>query len=122
MESNFYEDCSKIAKILSKKQHRMDIAQDMLTTSNDYSNLLKMIITSDESWVDGYSIETEAQSSQWKADCYDWEDKRKIETGAVGDSKKCVSEVFRELKRKSWHKCIIAEGGYSEGDKIVIDT
>ena len=27
---------------------------------------------------------------------------------------------FEEWK-KSWHKCIISEGGYFEGDKIVID-
>ena len=35
-----------------------------------------------------------------KAFCYDWEDKLIVETGAVGDTKKCVSEVFRGLKKK----------------------
>ena len=30
---------------------------------------------------------------------YDWVDKRKIETGAVGDTKKHVSEVLRQLEQ-----------------------
>ena len=34
-----------------------------------------------------------------KAFCCDWEDKRKIETGAVGDTRKRVSEVFRGLEK-----------------------
>ena len=33
-----------------------------------------------------------------KAFFYHWGDKRKIETGAIGDTKKRVSEVFRELE------------------------
>lgn len=35
-----------------------------------------------------------------KAVCYDWENKRKIETGAVGDIKNRVLEVFREIEKK----------------------
>ena len=38
----------------------------MLTTFNDDPDLLKKVITGDESWVYGYEIETKAQSSQWK--------------------------------------------------------
>ena len=38
----------------------------MLTTFSDDPDLLKKGITSDESWVYGYDIETKAQSSQWK--------------------------------------------------------
>ena len=38
----------------------------MLTTLNDDQDLLKKIITCDESWVYGYDIETKAQSSQQK--------------------------------------------------------
>ena len=41
-----------------QKQHRMDIAQEMLTTFNDNPDLLKKVITRDESWVYGYSIES----------------------------------------------------------------
>ena len=36
----------------------------MLTTFNNDTDLLKMVITGDESWVYGYDIETKAQSSQ----------------------------------------------------------
>ena len=49
----------------------------------------------------------------------DWGDKRKIETGAVGDIKKRVSEAFRELKKTLAYVYFIS-GGYFEGDKIVI--
>ena len=34
-----------------------------------------------------------------KAFCYDWGDKRKIEKGAVDDTKKRVLKVFRGLKK-----------------------
>ena len=44
----------------------MDIAQEMLTTFNNDPDLLKKVITSDESWMCDYDIETKAQSSQWK--------------------------------------------------------
>ena len=60
------------AKIVTKllnfeqKQHCLDIAQEMLTTFNDDPELLKEVISGDESWVYGYDIETKAQSSQWE--------------------------------------------------------
>ena len=44
------------------KQQRMDIAQEMLTTFNDDPDLLKKVITSDESWIYGCIIENKAQS------------------------------------------------------------
>ena len=56
------------AKIITKlqnfgqKQRRMDIAQEMLATFNDDSDLLKNVITGDESRVHVYDIETKAQS------------------------------------------------------------
>ena len=40
-----------------EKQCRMDIAQYMSTTFNDYSDLLKKVITGDESSVYDYDIE-----------------------------------------------------------------
>ena len=57
-----------ISKLLNseQKQHRMDIAQEMLMTFNDDANLFKNVLTGDDSWVYGYDIETKAQSSQWK--------------------------------------------------------
>ena len=71
----------------------MNIAQKILTTFYDDPNLLKKVITGDESWVDGYDIEIKDQSSQWKAFCYDFE------TEAVGDTRKRVLEVFRGLEK-----------------------
>ena len=38
----------------------------LLTTLSDDSDLLKKLITGDESWVYGYDIETKPQLSQWK--------------------------------------------------------
>ena len=79
-----------VLKLLNfeQKQHRMNIAQEMLMTFNDDSDLLKKVITGAESRVYGYATETKAQSSQWN-----------IETEAVGDTKKYVSEVFRGLEQ-----------------------
>ena len=44
----------------------MVIAQEMLTKFNDNPDLLKEVISGDESWTYGYDIKTKAQSSQWK--------------------------------------------------------
>ena len=55
-----------VPKLLNfeQKQRRMDVAQEMLTTFNDDPDLLKKVITGNESWVYGYAIKT--KSSQWK--------------------------------------------------------
>ena len=57
-----------VPKLLNfeQKQCRMDIALEMLTTLNDDPDLLKKVITGDESWLYGHDIKTKAQSSQWK--------------------------------------------------------
>ena len=44
----------------------MTIAQEMLNDVNDDSDLLKRVMTGDESWVYDYDVETKAQLSQWK--------------------------------------------------------
>ena len=49
-----------------QKTRRMTIAQKMLNDVNDDPDLLKKVITGDESWVYGYDVKTKAQSSQWK--------------------------------------------------------
>ncbi|UYV63722.1 hypothetical protein LAZ67_2005429 [Cordylochernes scorpioides] len=49
-----------------QKQHRMNIANEMLDSVCDDPNLLQRVITGDEAWVYGYDEETKAQSSQWK--------------------------------------------------------
>ena len=43
-----------------------DLAQDNLEMVSDDENVLKKVITGDESWVYGYDPETKRQSSQWK--------------------------------------------------------
>ncbi|UYV81522.1 hypothetical protein LAZ67_20001424 [Cordylochernes scorpioides] len=49
-----------------QKQHRMNIANEMLDSVRNDPNLLQRVITGDEAWVYGYDVETKAQSSQWK--------------------------------------------------------
>ena len=49
-----------------QKTRRMTIAQEILNDVNDDPDLLKKVISGDESWVYGYDVETKAQSSQWK--------------------------------------------------------
>ena len=55
-----------IPKLLNfdQKQRVKQIAQELLTKFNDDPNLLKMVITDNESCVYGYDIETKAQSFQ----------------------------------------------------------
>ena len=106
-----------VPKLLNfeQKQRRIDITQEMFTKFNDDSDLLKKVITEDESWVYGYDIEMKAFS-------YNWGDKRKIETRAVVDGKKRVSEVFRGLEKNAGISVLyLRGGGHIEGDKIVID-
>ena len=49
-----------------QKQHRVQVCQELLEMANDNENLLKQVITGDETWVYGYDVETKVQSSQWK--------------------------------------------------------
>ena len=62
------ESARTVPKLLNfeQEQRGMDIAQKMLTTFNDYSNLLKKLRTADESWMYSYDMEIKVQSSQWK--------------------------------------------------------
>ncbi|UYV70135.1 hypothetical protein LAZ67_7001931 [Cordylochernes scorpioides] len=57
-----------VPKLLNcdQKQHRMNIANEMLDSVRDDPNLLQRVITGDKAWVYGYEVETKAQSSQWK--------------------------------------------------------
>ena len=52
------EDCFKIA--------RVNTAQERLPSFNDAADLLKKVITFNESWVFEYDIEPKVQSLQWK--------------------------------------------------------
>ena len=57
-----------VPKLLNfdQKARRITIAAEMLNDVNDDPNLLKKVITGNESWVYSYDVETKAQSSQWK--------------------------------------------------------
>ncbi|UYV65404.1 hypothetical protein LAZ67_3004252 [Cordylochernes scorpioides] len=56
-----------VPKLLNcdQKQHRMNIANEMLDSVRDDPNFLQRVITGDEAWVYGYDVETKAHSSQW---------------------------------------------------------
>ena len=61
--------CAKfIPKSLTTEQKdlRSEIAQDNVEIVSDDENVLKKVITGDESWVYGYDPEAKQQSSQWK--------------------------------------------------------
>ena len=48
-----------------QKQTRVDVSQELLDRANGDDNFFKNIITGDETWVYGYDVETNVQSSQW---------------------------------------------------------
>ena len=48
-----------------QKENRVEISQGLLANANGNENFFKNIITGDETWVYGYDVETEMQSSQW---------------------------------------------------------
>ena len=50
-----------------QKQHRLQMAQELINRSENDPDLLNRVITGDESWVYGYDPETKAKSSQWKS-------------------------------------------------------
>jgi len=47
-----------------QKQNHKNVAQQMLAEATYDSEILKAIITCDETWVYGYDIETKVQPSQ----------------------------------------------------------
>ena len=57
-----------VPKLLNfdQKTLRITISQEMLNAVSDDIDLLKSVITGDESWIYGYEVETKARSSQWK--------------------------------------------------------
>ena len=57
-----------VPKLLNfdQKPRRMTIAQEIFNDINDDLDLLKKVITGDESWIYSYDVGTKAPSSQWK--------------------------------------------------------
>ena len=84
------EDCSKIAKFWAKTTshgHR--------STLNDDSDILKKVITGDESWVYDYDIKTKAQSSRF-ATTEEMKENRKTKQELCCDTKHAH---FRSVSR-----------------------
>ena len=52
--------CSKIAKFWPNNR-RVSIAKDLLNDVDDDTELLKRVLTGDETWVYGYDVETKVQ-------------------------------------------------------------
>jgi hypothetical protein len=50
-----------------QKETRLAATRDLLQCSDQDTNFMKTITTSDESWDYGYDPETKAQSSYWKS-------------------------------------------------------
>jgi len=49
-----------------QKQNRcIDVTKELVDLANADENFLKNIVTSDDTWIYGYDIETKVQSSQW---------------------------------------------------------
>jgi hypothetical protein len=51
----------------NRKLRRFSICENLLQRANEDENLLKNVITGDETWVYGYDVETKQQSSHWKS-------------------------------------------------------
>jgi len=51
---------------MEQKQLHLKVAQDMLDSTNSDPEFVNVVTTGDESWVYRYTLETKAQSSQWK--------------------------------------------------------
>ena len=49
-----------------QKEHRAAVANDLMQTTTHEPDLLKKVITRNESWVYGYDLEAKAQSPQRK--------------------------------------------------------
>ncbi|UYV71932.1 K02A2.6-like, partial [Cordylochernes scorpioides] len=91
-----------VPKLLNchQKQHRMNIANEMLDSVRNDPNLLQRVITDDESWVYGYDVETKAQSSQWKLPHEPQDRKKRAKFGRIarmpGEN---ISTYIAELKK-----------------------
>jgi len=49
----------------AQKENHVTVSQELFDRLNADENFLKNVITGDETWVYGYSVETKVQSLQW---------------------------------------------------------
>ena len=78
----------------------MDNAQEMLTTFTDDPNLLKKVVTGDESRVHDYDFETKAQSAHWKRQ----EEPRPKKAHQVWSNVKILLTVFSDYNDVVYHE------------------
>ncbi len=52
--------------LVEQKELRLEVAQDLLDTTDTDLKFLNIVITGDEPWLYEYDLETNAQLSQWK--------------------------------------------------------
>jgi len=108
-----------VPKLLNfdQKQRRMNIAQDMLNDVNDDPDLLKRVITGDETWVYGYDVERPMKGRRFATI-------EEIKAASLEELKAIPKSAFQKCFddwKKRWHKCIVSEGDYFEGDNIILD-
>ena len=58
--------------LLSRRNIMLHVANDLIQTATNEPDSLKKVITRDELWVNGYDLETKAQSSQWESPGSPW--------------------------------------------------
>ena len=92
----------------------MEIAQEMLTTFNDDPNLLKKVLTGDKLWVKSKLNHPNRKNFAMNEEIIK---ESKLELLAILRS--AFQKCFEDWK-KCWHMCILSEGGYFEGVKILI--
>lgn len=60
--------CAKtVLKLLSQKNHRLEIGQNLKERVQNDPKFIKNVITSDDTRVYGYDIETKHKLSQWNS-------------------------------------------------------
>ena len=72
----------------------MDIDQEMLTAFKDDPDLLKKVITGDESWVYDYGTETKDQLSLWERS----EERKSRKACQIQSNVKVLLAVFFDFK------------------------
>ena len=90
----------------------------MLTTFNDKLDLLKKVITSDESQVYGYDIEAKAQSSQWKRP----DEPRPKKTRQVRSNVKVLLYVFFDCNDVVHHEFLSQGATFNKEYQFVRNT
>ena len=91
---DIFTDVLGMKRVAVKIVPKLLNAQEMLTTFNDDLDLLKKVITGNESWVYGDVIETKAKSCHWKGFC-----SNELLTIPKSTFQKC----FKDWKKR-WHK------------------